>query len=65
MQSWQWTNPRWLQILNVAVFTVPATIIFAWGFFWFFEKPFMTKRTAISPAKKPSTDYADLSVESA
>ena len=45
MQSWQWTIPGWLQLANVFVFTVPATIIFAWAFFWFFEKPFMTKRT--------------------
>jgi peptidoglycan/LPS O-acetylase OafA/YrhL len=44
MQSWQWTIPSWLQLANVFVFTVPATIIFAWVFFWFCEKPFMTKR---------------------
>ena len=44
MQSWQWTRPSWLQLVNVVVFTVPATIIFAWAFFWFFEKPFMTKQ---------------------
>ena len=48
MQSWQWTNPRWLQLVNVFVAVVPATIIFAWAFFWFCEKPFMTKRTAES-----------------
>jgi len=41
MQSWQWTIPSWLQLVNVFVFTVPATIMFAWAFFWFFEKPFM------------------------
>lgn len=64
MQSWQWANPSWLQLVNVFVFTVPATIIFAWAFFWFFEKPFMTKRAATT-AVKPSPDYADLSVESA
>jgi len=65
MQSWQWTIQSWLQLVNVFVFVVPATIIFAWAFFWFFEKPFMTKRGAITPTEKPSTDYADLSVESA
>ena len=43
MQSWQWTISSWLQLVNVFVFTVPATIMFAWAFFWFFEKPFMTK----------------------
>lgn len=41
MQSWQWARPSWLQLVNVVVLTVPATIIFAWAFFWFFEKPFM------------------------
>jgi len=65
MQSWQWTNPNWLQLLNVFVFVIPATILFAWAFFWFGEKPFMTKRGATEPAAKPSTDYTDLSVESA
>ena len=51
MQSWQWTRPGWLQLLNVFVFVVPATIIFAWAFFWFCEKPFMTKRP---PARDPA-----------
>jgi len=46
MQSWQWTNPRWLQLVNVFVFVVPATIIFAWVFFWFCEKPFMTNQVS-------------------
>jgi peptidoglycan/LPS O-acetylase OafA/YrhL len=41
MQSWRWTNPGWLQLANVFVVIVPATIIFAWIFFWFCEKPFM------------------------
>ena len=48
MQSWQWTIPSWLQLVNVFVFTVPATIIFAWAFFWFCEKPFMTKRPPLT-----------------
>jgi len=41
MQSWRWINPTWLQLVNVAVVMIPATIIFAWVFFWFCEKPFM------------------------
>ena len=44
MQSWRWTNPTWLQLLNVAVVIIPATIIFTWLFFWFCEKPFMTAK---------------------
>ena len=46
MQSWQWTIPSWLQLVNVFVFTVPATIMFAWAFFWFFEKPFMKNQAS-------------------
>jgi peptidoglycan/LPS O-acetylase OafA/YrhL len=44
MQSWRWTNPAWLQLVNVFVVVVPATILFAWAFFWFCEKPFMVRR---------------------
>ena len=65
MQSWMWTKPNWSHLINVFVFVVPATIMFAWGFFWFCEKPFMSKRAATTLAEKPSTDYPDLSVESA
>src|SRR5262245_33959487 len=51
MQSWRWTNPGWLQLENVAIVIVPATIVFAWIFFWFCEKPFMVKH-----APTPSPD---------
>ena len=44
MQSWRWTNPAWLQLVNVAAVMIPATIIFAWVFFWFCEKPFVTTK---------------------
>jgi len=44
MQSWRWIKPGWLQLANVFVVIVPATIIFAWIFFWFCEKPFMGRR---------------------
>jgi peptidoglycan/LPS O-acetylase OafA/YrhL len=43
MLSWQWVNPNWWQLANVFMAVVPATIIFAWVFFWFCEKPFMVK----------------------
>ncbi|HSL55256.1 MAG TPA: acyltransferase [Pyrinomonadaceae bacterium] len=45
MQSWRWINPGWWQLANVFVVILPATIIFAWVFFWFCEKPFMMKST--------------------
>ena len=54
MQSWRWINPGWLQLANVAVVLVPATIVFAWIFFWFCEKPFMVKRAPASAPEKLS-----------
>jgi peptidoglycan/LPS O-acetylase OafA/YrhL len=63
MQSWRWTNPAWLQVANVFVVVIPATVVFAWVFFWFCEKPFIVK--GAPKAVKASTDYTDLSVESA
>src|ERR1051325_2910964 len=55
MQSWQWTNPGWLQLVNVVLVMIPAVIIFAWLFFWFCEKPFMVKRAKNSPQITPIT----------
>ncbi|HEU0252647.1 MAG TPA: hypothetical protein VFR12_06400, partial [Pyrinomonadaceae bacterium] len=43
MQSWRWITPGRLQIENVFLVVIPATILFAWVFFWFCEKPFMVK----------------------
>jgi peptidoglycan/LPS O-acetylase OafA/YrhL len=43
MQSWRWTDPARLQLANVVLIVVPATILFAWLFFWFCEKPFMVR----------------------
>ena len=45
MQSWRWTIPFFWQLANVFVVVVPATIIFAWVFFWFCEKPFMATKS--------------------
>jgi peptidoglycan/LPS O-acetylase OafA/YrhL len=45
MQSWRWTNPAAWQMQNVFLITIPATIVFAWFFFWFCERPFMIKKT--------------------
>jgi peptidoglycan/LPS O-acetylase OafA/YrhL len=42
--SWHWTNPAWLQSANALLLVVPATIVFAWVFFWFCERPFMVRR---------------------
>jgi peptidoglycan/LPS O-acetylase OafA/YrhL len=50
MQSWRWSNSAYLQVVNVFIAVVPATIFFAWVFFWFCEKPFMVRRGATAPA---------------
>jgi peptidoglycan/LPS O-acetylase OafA/YrhL len=60
MQSWQWTNPNWLQLVNVFVAVVPATIMFAWVFFWFCEKPFMGKRAASKEPALPALVYPQI-----
>lgn len=52
MQSWRLITPGRFQIENVFLVVIPATIIFAWLFFWFCEKPFMVKRTP--QASEPS-----------
>jgi len=44
MQSWRWILPNLWQIQNVFVITIPATILFAWVFFWFCERPFMIRK---------------------
>src|SRR4029079_13267553 len=46
MQSWRWTNSASSQFTKVLL-VIPATILFAWIFFWFCERPFMAKRKAI------------------
>jgi len=45
MQSWRWTNSASSQLAKL-VLVIPATILFAWIFFWFCERPFMAKRKA-------------------
>jgi peptidoglycan/LPS O-acetylase OafA/YrhL len=55
MQSWRWTNPAYLQLVNVFLVIVPATIVFAWVFFWYFEKPFMVRRGIVATPAKAST----------
>jgi peptidoglycan/LPS O-acetylase OafA/YrhL len=50
IQSWRWMIRAWPPLLNMFLVIVPATIMFAWVFFWFCEKPFMMRR---APARKP------------
>jgi len=44
MQSWRFVE-HWLPPLaNTFLLVIPATILFAWIFFWFCERPYMRKR---------------------
>ena len=65
MQSWRWTIPAWPQVANVFIVTVPATLVAAWIFFWFCEKPFMTRRgpTAIAAADGSTNAVSNLAKE--
>ena len=55
MQSWRWSDPSRLQMWNVFLVVLPATLVFAFIFFWFFEKPFMVWRgaNAVTPRPRP------------
>jgi peptidoglycan/LPS O-acetylase OafA/YrhL len=52
--SWRFTNPAWWQSANVLLLTLPITIVFAWIFFWFCERPFMIRRKAKSADARPA-----------
>lgn len=58
MQSWRWINPAHFQFVNVFLVIVPATIIFAFVFFWFCEKPFMVRRGMSTPTVTGSNSSA-------
>jgi peptidoglycan/LPS O-acetylase OafA/YrhL len=66
MQSWRWSNANWLQVANVFMVIVPATLVFAWVFFWFCERPFMVRRrettsaTASAAATGSTTEVSKL-----
>jgi peptidoglycan/LPS O-acetylase OafA/YrhL len=59
MRSWQWTNAAYPQILNVFLVVVPLTILFAWIFFWFCERPFMLRRP-IKPVEEANPEVSQL-----
>jgi peptidoglycan/LPS O-acetylase OafA/YrhL len=52
MQSWRWTSTDSSQAIKVMVFVIPATILAAWVFFWFCERPFMVKHK-VGPQNAP------------
>jgi peptidoglycan/LPS O-acetylase OafA/YrhL len=52
MESWRWVNPVLGHIPNVFLLVLPATILFAWTFFWFCERPFMVRKAEVKADKK-------------
>jgi peptidoglycan/LPS O-acetylase OafA/YrhL len=60
MQSWRWINPSFPELQNVLFVVVPATILFAWVFFWFCERPFMIRRGIVTAPLKPRLLQSDL-----
>lgn len=54
MQSWRWVYPGLSQILNVVLIIIPATILFAWIYFWCCERPSMSRRAAVTVEPEPS-----------
>jgi peptidoglycan/LPS O-acetylase OafA/YrhL len=55
MGSWRWVNPVLGQIPNVFLLVLPATILFAWTFFWFCERPFMVRKAEVKADRNAIT----------
>jgi peptidoglycan/LPS O-acetylase OafA/YrhL len=55
MQSWRWSDPARLQMWNVFLVVMPATLVFAFVYFWFCERPFMVRRGESKAAPEPQT----------
>lgn len=53
MQSWRWSDPARLQMWNVFLVVMPATLVFAFVYFWFCERPFMVRRGESEAAVEP------------
>lgn len=57
MQSWRWAYPGVPQLLNVVLIIIPATILIAWIYFWFCERPFMARKAFVPPPAKEPPNY--------
>ena len=55
MQSWRWSDPARFQMWNVFVVVMPATLVFAFVYFWFCERPFLVRRGESEAAPEPQT----------
>ena len=58
MNSWRWIEAGWPQLANVFVVVIPATVLFAWVFFWFCEKPFMARRAVSATTNRSHPQIA-------
>jgi len=56
MQSWRFDFWAPMTLVNTLLAVVPATVIFAWLFFRFCEKPYMRKRSSQVTDKRPMRD---------
>ena len=59
MQSWRWTDPGALQIQNVILVVIPTTLVVAWLYFWFCERPFMTRKSSTSSSDAPKRNVLE------
>jgi len=57
MQSWWFVIKGLPPMINTFLIVTPATIVFAWLFFLFFEKPFMRKAVPSSEFRVRSSEF--------
>jgi peptidoglycan/LPS O-acetylase OafA/YrhL len=62
MQSWRFVEPWLPPLANTFILVVPATILFAWLFFWFCERPYMRKKVNVT-GETTSTEVAAIQLE--
>jgi len=60
MESWRFSPPHWPTLVNALFIVTPATVAFAWVFYQFCERPFMS-----APAKPQSTRSGEETSETA
>jgi peptidoglycan/LPS O-acetylase OafA/YrhL len=53
MQSWWFVIQGFPQILNALLIVIPATVLFAWVFYRFCEKPYMRKQSPVPSPESP------------
>ncbi len=56
MRSYAFVFKVWPPMLNALLIVTPATVVFAWLFFLFFEKPFMQKKVRSSEFRVSSSE---------